>query len=347
MNIMFLMLPTTLADQLAAIQADMDQPDLPLSGIVRQVTELGPAIRSPEFLDWATRELHGYGDADPPEYRRLAVQRYLIRSTGDGRGVPELLPVYDLPEETRRLLSPVRLVHHGLPEIETLIAAAQNGLVFLQSRTGDSELLAGAVNAWKGQTARSVHLSEAVGVSGMQHILGLVRDRIASDLESMVDTTYTEPVQASPAAEPAPLPDVPDLPPPYVAELPFDVITASAPPSPEPDVFYLPEPPPSPSPSDSPGLPDLPEPSHLPEVPDSPEVPDLPEFSSLPTVSDSPRVSDLPATYYQPEIPDSPEIPESHSEPSDLGRPEEPAPERGGWSWRKALGWGKSKRSSP
>ncbi len=118
-------------DLLAQIESGALDSRTPLSDALRKCVALGGQSGSTELLDWANRELTGYGSQEPPAYRIVAAQIVLDGTRGNLKITGQGLSPTELPDFTHGHIKEEYELRGGVGEIEAMISHAQNGAVQL------------------------------------------------------------------------------------------------------------------------------------------------------------------------------------------------------------------------
>lgn len=161
-------------DILAQIQADLLNPNVPLSAILRKAKVLASQLRSDELAMWVAQELDGYKNANElPDYRLLDTSVSGNWTNGywtlQNRGVP-LFSIKD--DDLRKVLTtfPVAV---GIRTVEQF-TQPQEGQHFMLS--ADVTAFVNSQVAEAGYAYSSLHHS--VGPHNFEQILDTVRNRL-------------------------------------------------------------------------------------------------------------------------------------------------------------------------
>jgi hypothetical protein len=114
------------ADPLAELSRDAADESKPIKRVLWKILQLGSDAHSAELRAWASRELHGYKDAEDalPDYRhvRSPLLVDLLTPTGQFRG--RQVSSLDLPADIRDEIGDEVSLTYGIGKIESLIARA-------------------------------------------------------------------------------------------------------------------------------------------------------------------------------------------------------------------------------
>jgi hypothetical protein len=159
---------------LAQIQADLLDPDVPLSAILRKAKVLASQLRSDELAMWVAQELDGYKNPNElPDYRLLGTSLFGTWTNGywtlTNRGVP-LFSIKD--DDVRRMLTTLA-VTEGIRTVEQF-TQPQEGQHFKVSPD-----LTALVNTEVAEGGYGYsELNYSVGPHNFEQILDTVRNRL-------------------------------------------------------------------------------------------------------------------------------------------------------------------------
>jgi len=159
---------------LRQIQADLLDPDVPLSAILRKAKVLASQLRSDELAMWVAQELDGYKDANElPDYRLLDTSVSGNWTNGYWMAKNRLVPLFSIKDDDLRKILTTFPVPQGIRTVEEL-AQQQEGKHFILS--ADMTTLVNLQVAKGGYAYASLHYS--VGPHNLEQILDTARNRL-------------------------------------------------------------------------------------------------------------------------------------------------------------------------
>lgn len=128
-----------------------------VTDLLRQVIALGGCTGSQELMDWARRELNGYGPEDPlPDYRRASAALQIDGMTPTAQIRQQTLAPFDLPDVAQDHISNDLAMRMSISEIEHLAKETPRGGVVKLSPPGAADLVSimNRMGRWTGHIER-------------------------------------------------------------------------------------------------------------------------------------------------------------------------------------------------
>lgn len=114
----------------------------PVTDLLRQVIALGGRTGSQDLMDWAYRELNGYGPGDPlPDYRKASAPLQIDGMTPTAQIKHQTLAPFDLPDFAQGHISNDLSLRMSISEIEHLAKATSHGNVVKLAPPGGDDLV--------------------------------------------------------------------------------------------------------------------------------------------------------------------------------------------------------------
>ncbi|MFI5696393.1 hypothetical protein ACIA58_31340 [Kribbella sp. NPDC051586] len=142
---------------LRAIQLGAMNRREPVTDLLRQIIALGGRTGSQELMDWARRELNGYGPEDPlPDYRLASTPLQIDGMTPTAQIRQQTLAPFDLPDVAQDHISNDLALRMSISEIEHLAKETPRGDVVKLSPPGADDLVSimNRMGTWTGHIER-------------------------------------------------------------------------------------------------------------------------------------------------------------------------------------------------
>lgn len=142
---------------LRRIQRDALNSRVPISKVLREVIVLGGRSGSQELIDWAMRELNGYGKEDKlPPYRHATAPLQIDGATMTAHIRQQTLAPFDLPDFAQDYISNELELRMAISTVEHLVERTAPGEVVKLSPPGADNLvsLMNRQGSWQGHIER-------------------------------------------------------------------------------------------------------------------------------------------------------------------------------------------------
>lgn len=170
----------------------------PVTDLLRKVIALGGRTGSQELMDWARRELTGYGRDDPlPEYRQAFAPLQIDGITFTAHIKHQTLAPFDLPDFAQGHITNDVSLRMSISQIEHLAKETPRGEVVKLAPAGSDDLVSfmNGVGTWSGHIER---LYWAVSPVVFVGVLEGVRTTLVSLMAQMEAVTPPAAILPSP-----------------------------------------------------------------------------------------------------------------------------------------------------